>query len=134
MNALKAQAAYLPGGHSSEAGHHLLVVPVPQELHPWTKARLDTTVRYIVASLREDTKRAGFAVVVDAQKCSWRLARAHIRYVQALLDSEDEKDGDPLLGQLIVIRPDAFWDTKHVVEHCAKAAKEVTIFFLMEEF
>lgn len=54
-------------------------------------------------------------VIIDAQKCSWRLARAHIRHVTQLVEKH--------LIKLIVIRPDAFWD-KQRVENCAKTYKK----------
>lgn len=68
-----------------------------------------------------ETRNAGFVVVIDAQKCPWRLARAHIRHVGVLLGTN--------LIKLIVIRPDAFWD-KQRVENCAKTYKkgEVSIY------
>lgn len=51
LNALRSQAAYLPGGYDRDA-RHLIVVPMPQELHPWTKTQLDTCFNYILNSLR----------------------------------------------------------------------------------
>lgn len=66
----------------------------------------------------DETKNCGFTVIVDAQKCSWRLAKMHMR-ATSLLGAN--------LATLIVIRPDAFWDTQRV-ENCAKTNKtgEVT--------
>lgn len=137
LNALRSQAAYLPGGYDRDA-NHLIVVPIPQELHPWTKPQLDTSINYILGSLRyvphlngyliayslrlyslrnrSETKSNGFTVIVDAQKSSWRVTRTHLRYVNASLGIH--------LHDVLVIRPDAFWDTQQVVDHCAKTHKK----------
>lgn len=62
-----------------------------------------------------DTKKNGIVAVIDAQKCSWRQARAHIRLVTPLIEKH--------LEHLVVIRPDAFWD-KQRMESCAKGHKK----------
>uniref|UniRef100_A0A182JBL2 SESTD1-like spectrin repeats region domain-containing protein n=1 Tax=Anopheles atroparvus TaxID=41427 RepID=A0A182JBL2_ANOAO len=111
LNALSTQTAYLPGGRDRD-GHPLVVIPVPfYDNLPWMKGFLETTVRYLLASLSPDTVNSGLAVILDAQKCSWRSARQYIRYVQQLL-------GEPM-NSFLVIRPDAFWD-KNRVENCAR--------------
>lgn len=51
LNALRAQAVYLPGGFDRDA-HHLVVVPLPNEMHPWTKVQLETCSEYILNALR----------------------------------------------------------------------------------
>uniref|UniRef100_A0A1B0CIV4 Uncharacterized protein n=1 Tax=Lutzomyia longipalpis TaxID=7200 RepID=A0A1B0CIV4_LUTLO len=105
LNALQSRSAFLPGGRDRD-NNLLLVIPVPFELHPWTKPYLET-------SINDETKSCGFTVLIDAQKCSWRLAKIHMR-ATTLLGAN--------LSTLIVIRPDAFWD-KQRVENCARINK-----------
>ncbi|XP_059614887.1 SEC14 domain and spectrin repeat-containing protein 1-B [Phlebotomus argentipes] len=112
LNALQTRSAFLPGGRDRD-NNLLLVIPVPFELHPWTKPFLETSIKYILSSLSDETKNCGFTVIVDAQKCSWRLAKIHMK-AASLLGAN--------LASLIVIRPDAFWD-KQRVENCARASK-----------
>lgn len=69
----------------------------------------------VPVTFREDNKSSGFTVVVDAQKSSWRVTRTHLRYVNTCLGEH--------LQDLLVIRPDTFWDTQHVVDNCAKSHK-----------
>lgn len=82
-------------------------------LRQWTpdQSRLPVSVTF-----REDNKSSGFTVVVDAQKSSWRVTRTHLRYVNTCLGEH--------LQDLLVIRPDTFWDTQHVVDNCAKTHKK----------
>uniref|UniRef100_A0A182QBH8 SESTD1-like spectrin repeats region domain-containing protein n=1 Tax=Anopheles farauti TaxID=69004 RepID=A0A182QBH8_9DIPT len=111
LNALTTQTAYMPGGRDRD-GHPLIVIPVPfYDNLPWMKGFLETTVRYLLASLSPETVGGGLAVILDAQKCTWRSARQYIRHVQQLL-------ADPM-DSFLVIRPDAFWD-KNRVENCAR--------------
>ncbi|GAB0100258.1 SEC14 domain and spectrin repeat-containing protein 1 [Sergentomyia squamirostris] len=112
LNALQTRSAFLPGGRDKD-NNLLLVIPVPCELHPWTKPYLETSVKYILSTLSDETKNCGFTVIVEAQKCSWRLAKMHMR-ATSLIGTN--------LACLIVIRPDAFWD-KQRVENCTKTNK-----------
>ncbi|XP_055539489.1 SEC14 domain and spectrin repeat-containing protein 1-B [Wyeomyia smithii] len=115
LNALNTQTAYIPGGRDRD-GHPLIIIPVPfYDNLPWMKGFLETTVKYILNTLSSDTIAAGFAVVLDAQKCSWRSARQYIRHVQSLLG--------PNLDSFLVIRPDAFWE-KNRVENCARQHRQ----------
>ncbi|XP_049539401.1 SEC14 domain and spectrin repeat-containing protein 1-B isoform X1 [Anopheles darlingi] len=111
LNALTTQTAWMPGGRDRD-GHPLVVIPVPfYDSLPWMKGFLETTVRYLLASLSHDTVNSGLAILLDAQKCSWRVARQYIRHVQQLLGEH--------MNSFLVIRPDAFWD-KNRVENCAR--------------
>ncbi|XP_065086480.1 SEC14 domain and spectrin repeat-containing protein 1-B [Ochlerotatus camptorhynchus] len=111
LNALNTQTAYIPGGRDRD-GHPLIVIPVPfYDNLPWMKGFLETTVKYLLSSLSTETISHGFAVTLDAQKCSWRSARQYIRHVHTLLG--------PNLDSFLVIRPDAFWE-KNRVENCAR--------------
>lgn len=65
----------------------------------------------IVTFNSSDTIANGFAVILDAQKCSWRSTRQYIRHVQTLFGSN--------LDSFLVIRPDAFWE-KNRVENCTR--------------
>uniref|UniRef100_A0A1S4GVH5 SESTD1-like spectrin repeats region domain-containing protein n=1 Tax=Anopheles gambiae TaxID=7165 RepID=A0A1S4GVH5_ANOGA len=112
LNALNTQTAYMPGGRDRD-GHPLVVIPVPfYDNLPWMKGFLETTVKYLLASLSPETVSSGLAVILDAQKCSWRSTRQYIRHVQQLLSCEQ-------MNSFLVIRPDAFWD-KNRVENCAR--------------
>uniref|UniRef100_A0A1B0CIV5 Putative sec14 domain and spectrin repeat-containing protein 1 n=1 Tax=Lutzomyia longipalpis TaxID=7200 RepID=A0A1B0CIV5_LUTLO len=51
LNALQSRSAFLPGGRDRD-NNLLLVIPVPFELHPWTKPYLETSIKYILSSLR----------------------------------------------------------------------------------
>lgn len=54
LNALNTQTAYIPGGRDRD-GHPLIVIPVPfYDNLPWMKGFLETTVKYLLASLRFD--------------------------------------------------------------------------------
>uniref|UniRef100_A0A182NH74 SESTD1-like spectrin repeats region domain-containing protein n=1 Tax=Anopheles dirus TaxID=7168 RepID=A0A182NH74_9DIPT len=111
LNALNTQTAYMPGGRDRD-GHPLIVIPVPfYDNLPWMKGFLETTVKYLLASLSPETVSSGLAVILDAQKCTWRSTRQYVRHVQQLL-------AEPM-NSFLVIRPDAFWD-KNRVENCAR--------------
>ncbi|XP_035789279.1 SEC14 domain and spectrin repeat-containing protein 1-B-like [Anopheles albimanus] len=111
LNALTTQTAWMPGGRDRD-GHPLVVIPVPfYDSLPWMKGFLETTVRYLLNILSYDTVNSGLAIILDAQKCSWRVARQYIRHVQQLLGEH--------MNSFLVIRPDAFWD-KNRVENCAR--------------
>lgn len=69
-----------------------------------------------------ESLNGGLVVVIDGQKCSWRMARLVIRHVTAIIGEN--------LSNVIVVRPDAFWDKQHVVENCAKSQKKGEVFYL----
>lgn len=115
LSALKTRAAYMPGGRDLER-NLLIIVTVPPELILKSKEHLDICLNFILETLSHETLSNGLTIVIDAQKCSWRLARIWIQHVQSLVDVD-------YLKSLIVIRPDAFWD-KQRVENCAKAQKK----------
>lgn len=114
VGVLESKSACLPGSRDLE-GRPLIIVHVPAELHPWTKDNLDLTLQYFSSIFSQETRRRGFTVIVDGQKGSWRVARACIRLVGLSLG--------PDLANLIVLRPDAFWD-KQRVDNCTKIRKE----------
>ncbi len=62
-----------------------------------------------------ESLNGGLVVVIDGQKCSWRMTRLVIRHVTTLIGEN--------LSNAIVVRPDAFWDKQHV-ENCAKTQKK----------
>lgn len=85
------------------------------------KHRLDNTIVSILAFrysifCSKTTRSKGFTVIIDARKGPWKVARTCIRQVNAVLTAEE-------LVQLIVLRPDAFWD-KQRVENCTSAQIE----------
>lgn len=54
--------------------------------------------------------------MIDARKGPWKVARSTIRQVNVVCSGESGEE----LAQLIVLRPDAFWD-KQRVESCTSA-------------
>lgn len=111
---LQTKAACLPGSRDRE-GRPLIIVHIPPELQPWTKDNLDITLRYFSSIFNPETRRNGFTILVDGQRNAWRVARACIRHISLSLG--------PDLANLIVLRPDAFWD-KQRVDNCTKSHKE----------
>lgn len=77
---------------------------------------------YIIISLRmiffllisEETKEKGLALIVDARRGAWRVARSCIRLSTNLAGST--------AVSVIVVRPDGFWDKR--VDSCTKSHKE----------
>lgn len=51
LNALQSQAAYLPGGRDRDE-RLLMLIPVPNELQPWTKQNLDLSIKFLLSILR----------------------------------------------------------------------------------
>ena len=71
-----------------------------------------------------DTRRNGLAVILDAQRSAWRMARACIRQVGVTLGAD--------AAAIIVLRPEAFWD-KQRVDNCARTQKEGEVSVLSQE-
>lgn len=53
LNALQSQSAYLPGGRDRDE-RLLMLIPVPNELQPWTKQNLDLSIKFLLSILRYD--------------------------------------------------------------------------------
>lgn len=51
LNALQSQSAYFPGGRDRD-GRPLILVPVPNELQPWTKRYLELSIKYLLSTLK----------------------------------------------------------------------------------
>lgn len=66
----------------------------------------------------QQTLNNGLIAIVDAQKCSWRLARDQIRNITQLLDKN--------LIKLIALRSDAF-----SVQNCAKSYKKGEVRYIL---
>lgn len=64
----------------------------------------------------EQTLNNGLIAIVDAQKCSWRLARDQIKFITQLLDKN--------LIKLFAIRTEAF-----SMQNCAKSYKKGEVRF-----
>lgn len=64
-------------------------------------------------------------IVIDTQRCQFRLARATIRHIETLIDAT--------AATVIVIRPDAFWD-KQRVENCTKSHKKGEVYGIISPF
>lgn len=122
LNALSSKEnAYITGGRDRD-GRLLIVIPVPYEIDSSNKVKLELCIKYLLQSLSDQSKSEGLIIVIDAQKCSWRLARTHMRYVISLIQKN--------LANIIVIRPDVFWD-KQRVENCAKSHKKGEVRFCL---
>ncbi|PSN33370.1 hypothetical protein C0J52_23699 [Blattella germanica] len=114
LGALQARIATLPGGRDIE-GRPLLLVAVPSETQPWNKDHLDIVLRYFISIFSPETRRNGLAVVLDAQRSAWRMARTCIRQVGMTLGAD--------AASIVVLRPEAFWD-KQRMDNCARTQKE----------
>lgn len=55
-------------------------------------------------------------MIIDARKGPWKVAKACIRQVNVVFTVDE-------LAQLIVLRPDAFWD-KQRVENCTSSQND----------
>ena len=80
----------------------------------------------MISFYSQQTLNNGLIAIVDAQKCSWRLARDQIRNITQLLDKN--------LIKLIALRSDAF-----SVQNCAKSYKKgevrhFIVILIMEEW
>lgn len=139
LNALKAKAAYFTGGKDRRE-RWLICVPVPAELHPWTKRSMELALTYLLTSIQSPNNASivtdnsnsssspftQFTLLVDTQKCSHRLTRWTLRHIQQIVAQVCQRDelrtSKPTLDVAIVlIRSDAFWD-KQLVENCTKTS------------
>lgn len=103
--------ARLPGGRDRQ-GRPILTAAV--RAGPRIGDGLGAALRGLVAALGPETRRNGLTVLLDARRCPWRAARAAIRATSVALG--------PDMGQLIVLRPEAFWDNQRV--DCTKVQKD----------
>lgn len=62
----------------------------------------------------DDTLKNGMNVIINGQKCGWRIAKATADLVSDFLGEK--------LRKLFIVRPDAFWD-KQRLENCAKSQR-----------
>lgn len=62
------------------------------------------------------SRSRGITTILDARKGPWKVARSCIKQVTAVFEADE-------LAQLIVLRPDAFWD-KQRVENCTSLPKK----------
>ncbi|KAL6428690.1 hypothetical protein ACFW04_007940 [Cataglyphis niger] len=113
LEALESKLAYIPGGRDRD-GRPLIVISVPPELDPTTKPKLDSLILYFLSIFSEETKEKGLALIVDARRGAWRVARSCIRLSTNLAGST--------AVSVIVVRPDGFWDKR--VDSCTKSHKE----------
>lgn len=128
LNALKSRVAYLSGGRDHDS-NLLIIFQLPYELQPWTKRYIEVSTKYLLSSLRwvicrphavhfhrfafcsQQTLNNGLIAIVDAQKCSWRLARDQMKLITQILDKN--------LIKLFAIRTEAF-----SMQNCAKTYKK----------
>lgn len=72
---------------------------------------------HLISYFSEQTLNNGLIAIVDAQKCSWRLARDQIKFITQLLDKN--------LIKLFAIRTEAF-----SMQNCAKSYKKGEVRYL----
>ncbi|XP_019884311.1 titin isoform X6 [Camponotus floridanus] len=113
LEALESKLAYIPGGRDRDE-RPLIVISVPPELDPTTKPKLESLILYFISIFSEETKEKGLALIVDARRGAWRVARSCIRLSTNLAGST--------AVSVIVVRPDGFWDKR--VDSCTKSHKE----------
>ncbi|XP_031348623.1 titin isoform X3 [Photinus pyralis] len=114
---LRDQVATLPGGKDKE-GRPILLVTIPTEAAP---ADIGPSLRYLLSVFSSENQARDVTVVLDTRKGNWKTARSYIRQVNATLTTSE-------LAQLIVVRPDAFWD-KQRVENCTSTQTDGQINF-----
>ncbi|XP_073974213.1 SEC14 domain and spectrin repeat-containing protein 1-B isoform X2 [Rhodnius prolixus] len=98
------------GGRDRQA-RPIVIVYTPQHIHSFDKNRLEKSVHYILSIFSDDTRRKGITFVVAAQKSNWRLTRLCVRHLLHGLTDEP--------AQVIVVRPEAFWDKR--VDNCTRS-------------
>ncbi|XP_048520362.1 SEC14 domain and spectrin repeat-containing protein 1-B-like [Dendroctonus ponderosae] len=108
----------LPGGIDKE-GRPIFLVTVPTDT---TSLEITTPLKYLLSIFSKSSKRAGFTVLLDARKGSWRLSRSCIRQT---IDTFPEGE----LRKLVVLKPDGFWD-KQRVENCTVPQKDQEVIFI----
>lgn len=129
LSILKSQTAYLTGGVDLDS-NILIIYQLPHEIQPWTKRYIEVTTKYLISSLRQESKicnftsslhplkfhsdqtlSTGLVAIVDTHRCPWRAAREQIKFITQQLENN--------LIKLYAIRSDAF-----SVQNCAKSYKK----------
>ncbi|KAJ8954874.1 hypothetical protein NQ318_016810, partial [Aromia moschata] len=118
VSCLQGRTVLLPGGRDKE-GRPILLLTVPADSPP-----LDVvpSLQYLLSILSKTSRSRGITVIIDARRGPWKVARSCIRQVNAAFAPEE-------LAQLIVVRPDAFWD-KQRVENCTSSQTDNQILFI----
>ncbi|KAF5301257.1 hypothetical protein FQR65_LT00957 [Abscondita terminalis] len=114
---LQDPVAVLPGG-KDKAGHPILLINIPPEAAP---GQIGPSLQYLLSVFSNESRTRGITVLLDTRKGHWKTARSYIRQVTSSLNPEE-------LAQLVVIRPDAFWD-KQRVENCTSTQKDNQVVF-----
>ncbi|ERL83562.1 hypothetical protein D910_01236 [Dendroctonus ponderosae] len=89
---------------------------------PIDSHRCTNAIKNTLKHFSKSSKRAGFTVLLDARKGSWRLSRSCIRQT---IDTFPEGE----LRKLVVLKPDGFWD-KQRVENCTVPQKDQEVIFI----
>ncbi|KAF5297176.1 hypothetical protein FQA39_LY12191 [Lamprigera yunnana] len=116
-NELQDQVAVLPGGKDKDE-RPILLITIPAESAP---SQIGPSLTYLLSVYSDESRNRGVTVLLDTRKGHWKTARSYIRQVTSSLTTEE-------LAQLIVIRPDAFWD-KQRVENCTSTQRDNQIIF-----
>ncbi|KAK4877376.1 hypothetical protein RN001_009882 [Aquatica leii] len=114
---LQEQVAILPGGRDKE-DRPVLLVTIPSEAAP---THIGPSLQYLLSIFSNESRTRGVTVLLDTRKGHWKTARSYIRQVTTSLTAKE-------LAQLVVVRPDAFWD-KQRVENCTSVQKDSQIVF-----
>ncbi|KAJ8922121.1 hypothetical protein NQ315_004055, partial [Exocentrus adspersus] len=115
---LLGRTVVIPGGRDKE-GHPFLLVTIPAESPPLD---IVLSLQYLFSIFSKTSRSKGITVIIDARKGPWKVARSCIRQVYTVCSSEE-------LAQVIVLRPDAFWD-KQRVENCTSYQKDNQVIFI----
>ncbi|KAF7280803.1 hypothetical protein GWI33_005466 [Rhynchophorus ferrugineus] len=105
-------SAFLPGTVDKN-GHPIILVVVPQETG---SSDLTKQLQYLLSIFSESTRSKGYTAIVDARKGSWKHSKSYVKQVEDTLKSNE-------IRQLIIIKPDGFWD-KQRVENCTSSHKD----------
>ncbi|XP_067644781.1 uncharacterized protein [Eurosta solidaginis] len=112
LNALQTRTAYLPGGYD-RTGKIIIVVNIINDLQLWNRRYLELSIACLKNALSAATLQRGVTVIVDAQRSTTRITRAHARIIYGLFDD--------ITVNLYLVRAESFWE-KHV-ETCTNKSQ-----------
>lgn len=118
VSCLQGRIVCIPGGRDKE-GRPIILLTIPADS---TVIDAVPSLQYLLSIFSKTSRSKGFTVIIDARKGPWKVARACIRQVNAVFTLDE-------LAQLIVLRPDAFWD-KQRVENCTSSQCDKQVIFI----
>ncbi|KAL1117099.1 hypothetical protein AAG570_004427 [Ranatra chinensis] len=111
---LGGRQVVLPGGRDRE-GRPIIIAKTPPDIASLNKTLLAKSISYVLSILSDDTRSLGVTIVLDAQRSNWRLTRVCVRHILHRLHRDDAVN-------LIVVRPEAFWDKR--VDNCTRIHRQ----------